>query len=422
MTRVGIVGAGITGLALSHHLAERGVDSVAFEASDRPGGVIRTEHVDGAVHEWGPQRTRLTAPVRELVDAAGIGGTVIHADSELPMYVYADGALGEVPLSVRAFLRTDLLSVRGKLRVLAEPLTAPGRPEETAAGLFTRKFGREAYENAIGPLFGGIYASDPAEMPARHALADLLRLESDAGSLLRTALHRLGKSRPPAASFEDGMARLPEALAERHTDRIRFQTPVTSVRPTDGGDAYRIETDEVTECVDHVVLTTAADVTAGIVADLDPGSADALASLNYNPLAMVYLRSSVDARGLGYQVRRGENLHTLGVSWNASAFDRDGVYTVFLGGVDEPCLVDRPDRELARIAIEEFEAVMGTDADPIAVNRLTRGFPAYDHSWGALDRVSLPEGVHLATNYTGRVGVPSRVQEAEGLAERLGSE
>jgi oxygen-dependent protoporphyrinogen oxidase len=234
MTRVGIVGAGITGLALTHHLAERGVDAVTFEATDRPGGVIRTGHVDGAVLEWGPQRLRLTDPVRDLVDAAGIAGEVIRADPDLPMYVYANGDLGEVPLSVRAFLRTDLLSIRGKLRVLAEPLTAAGRPEETAADLFVRKFGREAYENAIGPLFGGIYASDPAEMPVRHSLSGLLRLESESGSLLRAAVERLRGDRAPAAAFEDGMGRLPEALAARHGDRIRFETPVESVTRADG--------------------------------------------------------------------------------------------------------------------------------------------------------------------------------------------
>ena len=147
MTRVGVVGAGITGLALTHHLAERGVDAVTFEATDRPGGVIRTGHVDGAVLEWGPQRLRLTDPVRDLVDAAGIAGEVIRADPDLPMYVHANGDLGEVPLSVRAFLRTDLLSIRGKLRVLAEPLTAPGRPEETAAVLF--KIGRASCRERV---------------------------------------------------------------------------------------------------------------------------------------------------------------------------------------------------------------------------------------------------------------------------------
>jgi oxygen-dependent protoporphyrinogen oxidase len=219
------------------------------------------------------------------------------------------------------------------------------------------------------------------------------------------------------------MGRLPEALAVRHGDRIRFETPVESVTRADGdgNGRYLIRTPAGSERVDHVVITAPAGDTADVVADLAPESSRALARLDYNPLAMVYLRSDVEARGLGYQVRRDEDSHTLGVSWNASAFDRDGVYTVFLGGMDEPALLDRSDDELGGIASREFEAVMGADAKVLAVNRWERGFPAYDHSWGALDRVDLPEGVHLATNYTARVGVPSRVREAKGLAARLAS-
>ena len=62
---VGIVGAGITGLALTQDLRERGVDTVAFEATAEPGGVIRSTTVDGRVVEHGPQPgayTHLTVP------------------------------------------------------------------------------------------------------------------------------------------------------------------------------------------------------------------------------------------------------------------------------------------------------------------------------------------------------------------------
>ncbi|MFB6311197.1 MAG: NAD(P)-binding protein, partial [Salinirussus sp.] len=94
--RIGIIGAGITGLALTHHLARRGIDAVTLEAADRPGGVIRSDEVDGIVLERGPQRTRLTPEVKELVSAAGVGDAVIEAP-ELPVYVYVRGQLCEVP-------------------------------------------------------------------------------------------------------------------------------------------------------------------------------------------------------------------------------------------------------------------------------------------------------------------------------------
>ncbi|MFB6119930.1 MAG: protoporphyrinogen oxidase [Halobacteriaceae archaeon] len=415
---VGIVGAGVTGLALTHRLADRDTDSVAFEASDEPGGVVRSETEDGRVLERGPQRTRLTPGIESLVDDVGLRGDMLTADPELPMYVYANGRLGVVPFSVRKFLTTDLLSWRGKLRVLAEPLTAQGHENETAAHLFRRKFGDEAYENFIGPLFGGIYGSDPAEMPAGYAPSPILDLERRSGSLLRPAIETAfdNESKPPI-SFTDGMQALPRALHEEHADRVRLDTPVTAVREVEDG--YRIETEAGAEPVDDVVLTTPADATADILDELVPDAAARLRRLNYNPLALVYLDADHAREGFGYQVRREEGLRTLGVSWNASLFDRDGVHTAFLGGMNDSEILDESDDFLGTVASEEFRQVMGVESDVIDVVRLDRGFPAWDRSWRHLDDLELPDGVHLATNYTARMGLPGRIREAASLADEL---
>lgn len=414
--RVGIVGAGITGLAITHHLAERGVDCVTVEADADPGGVMRSERVDGVLLERGPQRLRRTLEIDELIEAVGLEAAVIEAE-ELPMYVYADGALGEVPFDRRTFLSTGLLSWPGKLRLLAEPLTRAGRPTESIATVFRRKFGTEAYRNLFGPLYGGIYGSDPAEMPARHALSGLLEAEAETHSLLRAFLQRVGGGRQfPPASFADGLQALPRALAERYADRVALETPATDIEPD--GDGYRLHTPDGTDAVDRVVVTTPAPAAADLLAGVAEGT-EALGQLTYNPLAAVYLQADVDREGLGYQVGYGEDLHTLGVSWNASMLGRDRLYTAFLGGMHDAAVLERDDSALGTIAAREFERVTGAPASVLDVHRLDPGFPAWDGSWDALERVETPAGVHLATNYTDRMGIPSRVREARDLAERL---
>jgi len=416
--RVGIVGAGITGLALAHYLGERGVDAVAFESAADPGGVIQSSRVDGRVLDHGPQRTRLTDEIEGLVDDCGIRDDLLVADDDLPLYVYVDGRLRPVPFTPREFLSTDLLSVRGKLRLLAEPLTDGVRDGESAGEYFQRKFGTEAYHNLVEPLFGGIYGSDPMEMPGEYALQTVRRMERS-GSLLRPALSRAvgGGERPPPVSFAAGMAQLPQALYAHNADRVELETAVDRIVPDGAG--YRLETDSGAERVDHVVVTTRADVAAGLLAPVDAESARALRRLYYNPLAYVHLVSEAAPDGYGYQVRRDESLRTLGVTWNASLFGRDGVYTCFLGGMENPGMVDRSDRELGRVAATEFEDVLGVPAEVLNVTRHPRGFPAYDESWAAMEQVDLPEGVTLATNYAGRMGVPSRVREANRLADRF---
>ncbi|MFB6298428.1 MAG: protoporphyrinogen oxidase [Salinirussus sp.] len=417
---VGIVGAGITGLALTQYLADRDVPSVAFEARAEPGGVIQSGTVGGRVVEAGPQRMRATPAVRSLIETAGLDDEVIEAPDG-PVYVYADGRLREAPTSARAFLRTDLLSWPAKLRLLAEPLTRPGTGSESVAELCTRKFGRQAYERVIGPLYGGLYGSDPAEMPAAFALEGLLDREAETGSLLTAFRDRIaGSAGAPPVSFESGLQRLPETLADAHSDRINLETPVTDVDAA--GEGYRIEAAGESATVDEAVITAPADTAADLLAGLATGT-DALAGLRYNPLALVYLRAARepdDRGGLGYQVSYDEELHTLGVSFNGVMFGRDGLCTAFLGGMHEPDLVGASDDRLGRIASREFERATGCAAEVLGVDRRDRWFPAYDHTWWGLEEFDTPPGVHLATNYTGRLGIPSRIREARELAADLG--
>ncbi len=417
MTRVGIIGAGITGLSLAHFLDDQDCTPLVFEATGEPGGVIRSDQRKGRVLEYGPQRARLTPILDSLVEDLGLTNELRLADSSLPLYVYADGKLRQVPRSIREFMTTDALSLRGKLRVLAEPITAPGRETETASEFFTRKFGAEAASNLLCPLFGGIYGSDPARMPAKYALQSLRRIERDQGSLLRAAIKRLRDGdRPPAFSFTDGLQRLPEALAVQHAGAIRFDSPVETVRDTPGGFELQLATETVD--VDAVVVTAPASEAGEILQPVAAG-ADRLRSLGYNPLAIVHLESDYRDHGYGYQIRQGEGFKTLGVTWNASLFDRDGIYTSFLGGMHAPHLLDRPDSELGQLARDEFEAITGGAASVIDVWRSKDAFPAYDTSWEGLEQVTLPPGVHLATNYTGRLGIPARVREARTLAHSL---
>ncbi len=412
---VGVVGAGITGLALTHHLREHGVSVVTLEASDGAGGVIQSRERNGHVVELGPQRMRATPGIRDLASAAGIEDDVLTADDG-SLFVFSRGQLREAPTDVEPFLRTDLLSWPQKLRFLAEPLTQDAQPQETVADVFARKFGRAAYKRFIGPLYGGLYASNPSEMPAKFALEGLMRREREAGSLLSAFRERVGGEKSPPASFPKGLQTLPAAVAETYSDHVHLGEPAERIDPTAAG--YTLVTDTDEYAVDDVVVTAPADVTAGLLDSIADGT-DALAELTYNPLALVYLDARRLPDGLGYQVAYDEDLHTLGVSFNGAMFDRDGLCTVFLGGMHDPEILDEPDERLGDIAAGEFERATGERAAVVAIERRERWFPAYDGTWWGLEDLSTPDSVHLATNYTARMGIPSRVREARELAEQL---
>jgi oxygen-dependent protoporphyrinogen oxidase len=415
---IGIVGAGLTGLALARELGGRGVEHVVLEAADRPGGVIRSERVAGRVLECGPQRARMTPGLAALVADLGLASEVVYAPRGLPLFVYADGGLRQVPFSPRALWGSDLLSARGKLRLLLEPLTAAPRDDERVAALLTRKLGREAYERMVGPLYGGLYASDPADMVVGRSLRPLLREFGIRRSLLRPLLQRRGSIAPPAAcSFRGGMQALTDALHAKCAGAVRLSAPARALVPRgDGG--WTIELDSGGIDARVVVLTCPAPAAAALLDGAAPDAATRLRQLVYNPLAVVHLHApDAGLRGFGYQVALGEGLVTRGVTWNDSLFGREGVHTAFLGGAAHPRILEKTDDRLGEIAVEEFRRITGRHALALLVTRVW--MPAWDLSWRALEGVAPPAGIRFAANWESRPGIPSRLRRAEILAGEI---
>lgn len=413
---IGIVGAGLTGLALAHELARRGIEYRVFEADDRPGGVIRSAQVEGRLLEFGPQRLRMSPSLAALVAELGLEPEVVEAPAGLPLYVYADGRLREVPFSLRSLVAGDLLSWRAKLRVAAEPLTTGPRDDERVATLMMRKLGRQAYERLTGPLYGGLYASDPADMVVGLSLKGVLGELGVRRSLLLAFLRRGGRvSAQPACSFREGLQALIDALHQAHTRSVRLGTPVRGL--TRGAGRWTLELDAGKVPADVVVLTCDAGVAARLLAEPAPDAAQRLEQLVYNPLAIVHLHCPAELRGLGYQVSLAEDLVTRGVTWNGSLFARDGVCTAFLGRAHHPLIVEESDDRLAGIAADEFRRVTGHKARVLSIAR-TR-MPAWDVSWRALQDLELPRGIRAAASWASRPGIPGRLAEARRLAEEL---
>jgi len=419
---IGIVGAGITGLSLGYLLKKRGIPFRILEASDRAGGVVRSSVVEGRVLDHGPQRTRVTPPIAEMIRDLGLEDRVVTVPQDIPLFVLRGGRLRKVPFTARDLLRTDLLSLRGKLRLLWEPMIGGDREDETVAAYLTRRFGRESYENLMGPLFGGLYGSDPADMYVRHSLVETLQglgvTRSILWAFLKGSFNRAAA--PPAVSFRMGMGELTDALFERVRDQTQLGVPVTGLERLPG-EGWRMggSSGEAWDC-SQVVLTLEAEGAARLLQSEVPEAAARLGNLRYNRLVMVHLAGSERLYGLGYQVSYEDRLRTRGVTWNASALDRKDVYTAFLGGARDPGAVDLADDVLGEMALQEFQSVTGLTARVLSVGR-TR-VPSWDRHWTALDDFRLPEGLHLCTNYESRVGIPGRIARVRGLAATLAGE
>ena len=104
-----VAGGGITGLAAAWELARAGIPVDLYEASDRLGGKIRTEWIDGFLVEDGPDsfisyRPAAAVLAREL----GLGGEIIGTTDPRTVHIRTGGRFVPLPDGIGLVLPTRM--------------------------------------------------------------------------------------------------------------------------------------------------------------------------------------------------------------------------------------------------------------------------------------------------------------------------
>ena len=198
-----IVGGGIAGLSAAWELQKSGggrLRLTVLEQDARWGGKILTERLpapDGGtfVVDAGPESFVTRKPALwQLITELGLQEAAQPLGSEAGgTYVLDEGTLRALPLGPLAFVRSPLLSWRGKLRLLAEPFIPAKKDDadESLADFVTRRLGREALEKFVGPVLGGIYNTNPETQSILVTSPIMRQMEKESGSLVRAALSRM---------------------------------------------------------------------------------------------------------------------------------------------------------------------------------------------------------------------------------------
>src|SRR5437763_5320427 len=136
MTRLVVVGGGISGLAAAWFAVDEGYQVTVLEAGPRPGGKLRVEQVAGVPVDVGAEALLTTRPEGlALLSAAGLDADRI-APSPTAAQVRATGGnhplpartLFGIPASVDAVSESGVLSAAGLAVLAVEPKLVPLTP------------------------------------------------------------------------------------------------------------------------------------------------------------------------------------------------------------------------------------------------------------------------------------------------------
>jgi oxygen-dependent protoporphyrinogen oxidase len=453
MAVIAVIGGGISGLALAHRLRSRGKDAVVLEAQSRLGGNIQSRERDGFLTEIGPNGFLDKEPAtRELAASVGVEELIRPADPAAKRrYLYTAGRLRAVPGSPPAFLKSGILPLGARLRVIAELLTgrAPKGLDESLGAFGRRHLGETATKVLLDAVQTGIYAGDLEALSVGATFPLLTKLEREHRSLILGAI-RMQKAQRKAlpsgaqlklsgalCTFEGGMQTLVNALARALGPAAHTGARVEGLIPSqDGWRVSVLEQGRQAELnASQVVVATPAHVAAGLLRPLDEKLAALLEGITYAPIAVVHLGyapgSTPPPDGFGFLVPSAEKRRLLGAIHASTVFPFRApggrvLYTCMVGGARRSDLVGLDEEALITLARDELKDLVGVTANPIfsEVIRWPRGIPQYNV--GHLERVSsidaaltrLPR-LHLAGNAYKGIGINDCIRNALAQGDAL---
>ncbi|MBV8069026.1 MAG: protoporphyrinogen oxidase [Acidobacteriaceae bacterium] len=444
--RVIIIGAGVSGLSTAYFLGKLGIASLLLEKSERLGGLIKTDVVDGCQLEAGPDSYIASKPaVTELAQELGDLGREIIPSNDKARRVFIrkhgrmipmpPGMVFMVPSELKPAFESPLFSVQSKLRFLTERFARPRRRnKDISVGQLVREhFGEEMLDYVAEPLLAGVYGGDATALSAASVLPRFVAYEEKYGSLIAGAREERRAQGSHAGamfqSFQGGMQSLTDALAaatRAHTEICHGE----AIHVSQSEDAWQVETTIGSFASREVVLACPAHVASRLLRGAVPVVAGELAGIPYSSailVTLVFERASIShsLNGFGFLVPRRERNTIAAATWINTKFpsriaDGRAAIRAFIVGEQATRLLPRENVELLSLVRRDLSQLMGVEAEPrfATAYKWPDSMPQYvvGHSERHQRlRAALEQhpGIHLVGNAYSGVGVPDCVRMAK---------
>ncbi|MGI9605865.1 MAG: protoporphyrinogen oxidase [Acidimicrobiales bacterium] len=443
--RVGVIGAGLTGLVAALDLIDAGCEVEVFESAPHVGGKIATTEISALTLPTGPDAFLARVPqMIELCERLGLGADLISPAAR-DARIFRNGHLHDLPVSLLgiptdldALASGGLVSAEGVLRASADLVAPDDRPggDESVGALVRRRLGDEVLEYVVDPLLGGINAGDSDRLSVLSGVPQIGAARALDHSLIRAAQAMRARTVDPEAPvFLAPRGGMRAVLAElearvRAGARVHTSTPVLLERSAGG--SWRLGT----ALFDRVV--SAAPAHAPALEAVAPRTTAELGRIEYSSVAMIVmlvprLPNAIDRSISGVLVPRLEARHMTAVSFATNKWPHmtDGdaqVLRVSVGRRTDSRWRELGDESLVATALTDLRSVLGDDvADPSAVSimRWIDSLPQYDVGHG--ERIDTIEslvaeeapGVALAGAAMRGLGLPACVASGRLGAARI---
>ena len=409
MQKLAIVGGGISGLSLAF-LLQNDYDVTIFE-KEKWGGKAYTQKVDNYLFEEGVNGFLSNQPkTLELCEKVGIKPLKANENSKI-RYIF-DDELIELPTKPLDFLKSPIMTLKGKLRILMEFFVEPiCDREESVKDFAVRRLGKEFYEKMMIPMLAGIYASTPEITSMNAAFPKLKKIECEYGSLFKGMI-KLKKGGQPSGelhSFEYGMSQFINELKEN--TKAKFETKeINDIEDLNGFDKIVIATESYNAAK---ILKRFADLSS------------LLEKIKFNPVAIVGLDYD-DIKPVSFGILTIKN-KALGVLMDKYIFPNRNGIRVMLGGARFPEIKNMSEDEIIDLAIKEVEQITGAKNPKITWCKLHKNAIA-NYSMGHQKLVeeifneAKKEGIYLHGNSYKGISFNDCIKNSFELADELRSE
>ena len=444
MTKVLIVGGGISGLSAAYYLNQAGIRPTLVEKASHLGGVIRTSVQQGCVLEAGPDSFLAAKPeAMDLIREVGLAAQVIGSNDHLRItYILKhgklvplpDGLMMMVPTKILPLVGTQLLSWSTKIRIGLEFLRRPPKAplaDRSVYDFLLDHYGQESIDYLAEPLLAGVYGGDPRQMSVNSVLGRFVEIETKYGSLTRGVLAapRSNGAGSLFRTLKNGLGQLVDKLKD---SADVLHGAVDSLERNGSGFRARVNGNFIE--ADHVVLATPTGDAARLLQPWNGNLAELLQSVPYTSsvtLSLGYRKDTFDhpLKGFGFLVPKRERKLLAACTWVGNKFsyrvpDDMVLLRCFMGGD----ALKESDESLVDAAQRELRSIMGLHAVPVfhSIARWPNAMAQYTvgHEQRLMQIESLVKeipGLHLAGNGYRGIGLPDCIKAGREAATRITS-